>query len=195
MKYGNILAASLAICLSTALVVTFAFMHPEYTAVTLVVFFLSIIITGTIVFIISTIYNKKKTSVDTADFVKVIENLDSEFIVWSDDFKYIRMNNPKRELLGLTYEESCTKDSLKKAFALADLSVNSLAMVTGGNYQATFKDSNNKSVSITWSTSLFKGFRKKSLYLSTGFNMPERKKMRTNLASANDFFNSSMELA
>lgn len=195
LKYGNILAASLAICLSTALVVTFAFMHPEYTAVTLVVFFLSIIITGTIVFIISTIYNKKKTSVDTADFVKVIENLDSEFIVWSDDFKYIRMNKRIRELLGLTYEESCTKDSLKKAFALADLSVNSLAMVTGGNYQATFKDSNNKSVSITWSTSLFKGFRKKSLYLSTGFNMTELKKMRTNLASANDFFNSSMELA
>ena len=195
MKNGNILAAALAICLSTALVVTFAFRHPEYTGITLIVYFISIIITGTLVFIISMIYNKNKTSVDTADFVKVIENLESEFIVWSNDFKYIRMNKRSRNLLGLSYEESCTKDALKKVFALSDLSVNSLSQVTSGTYQATFKNASNKSVSVTWSTSLFKGFRKKNLYLSTGFNMTELKKMRTNLASANDFFNSSMELA
>lgn len=42
---------------------------------------------------------------------------------------------------------------------------------------------------------MFKGFKKRSLYLSTGFNITEIKKMKINLASANDFFNSSMELA
>ena len=36
---------------------------------------------------------------------------------------------------------------------------------------------------------------KKKPYLSTGFNLTELKKMRVNLASANDFFNSTMELA
>ncbi|MBR3901316.1 MAG: GGDEF domain-containing protein [Ruminococcus sp.] len=195
MKYGDILAASLAICLSTALVVTFAFMHPEYMAVTLIVYFLSIIITGTLVFIISMIYNKRKTSVDTADFVKVIEDLDSEFIVWSDDFNYIRMNKCIREHLGLTAEESGTKEALKKAFAISDLSTNTITQIVNGNFQSTFNNSQNKTVNINWSTSLFKDLRKKHLYLSTGFNMTELKKMRTNLASANDFFNSSMELA
>lgn len=195
MKYKNILVASLAVCLSTALVVTFSFIHPEYALLTIFVYFISIIITAIIVFIISKIYNKNKSSVNTEDFVKVMENLESEFIVWSDDFSYIRMNKRIREHLGLSQEESCTKEALKKAFSLSDLSVNSLALVTGGNYQATFVDTARKTVVITWSTSLFKGFRKRSLYLSTGFNMTELKKMKTNLASANDFFNSSMELA
>lgn len=195
MKYGNILAASLAICLSTALVVAFSFRHPEYTIITLLVYFISIIVTGIIVFIISKVYNKNKTSVNTEDFIKIIENLESEFIVWSDDFSYIRMNKRIREQLGLSYEESSTMDSLKKAFGLSELDSNSISLITGSNYQSTFTDSANKSVSITWSTSLFKGFKEKRLYLSTGFNMTELKKMRTNLASANDFFNSSMELA
>jgi len=148
-----------------------------------------------IVFIISKIYTKNKSSVDSEDFVRVIENLDSEFIVWSNDFTYIRMNKRIRELLDLTADESSTKEALKKALGLPDLSVNSLALVTSGKHNACFKTKSDKTVSITWSTSLFKGFKKRSLYLSTGFNFTEIKQMRTNLASANDFFNSSMELA
>ena len=108
MKYKNILVASLAVCLSTALVVTFSFIHPEYALLTIFVYFISIIITAIIVFIISKIYNKNKSSVNTEDFVKVMENLESEFIVWSDDFSYIRMNKRIREHLGLSQEESCT---------------------------------------------------------------------------------------
>lgn len=195
MKYGNILAASLAICLSTALVVAFSFMHPEYSVLVIGVYFITVILMSVIVFIISKIYTKNKSSVDSEDFVRVIENLDSEFIVWSDDFTYIRMNKRIRELLDIPIEESCGKDALKKALGLPDLSVNSLSLVTAGKHNASFNTKTNKTVSITWSTSLFKGFKKRSLYLSTGFNITEIKKMKINLASANDFFNSSMELA
>lgn len=195
LKYGNILAASLAICLSTALVVAFSFMHPEYSVLVIGVYFITVILMSVIVFIISKIYTKNKSSVDSEDFVRVIENLDSEFIVWSDDFTYIRMNKRIRELLDIPLEESCGKDALKKALGLPDLSVNSLSLVTAGKHNASFNTKTNKTVSITWSTSLFKGFKKRSLYLSTGFNITEIKKMKINLASANDFFNSSMELA
>lgn len=195
MKYGNILASSLAICLSTALVVTFSFLHPEHSVLILCVYFVTVILMAAIVFIISKIYTKNKSSVDSEDFVRVIENLDSEFIVWSDDFTYVRMNKRIRELLDLTAEESYGKDALKKALGLPDLSVNSISLVTSGRHNASFNTKSNNTVSIVWSTSLFKGFKKRSLYLSTGFNITEIKKMRTNLASANDFFNSSMELA
>lgn len=195
MKYGNILAASLAICLSTALVVAFAFVHPEYAVMIIVVYFLTVILMSAIVFFISIIYSKNKESVDTDDFVKIIENLDSEFIVWSDDFNFIHMNKRIRDLLGLTETESKTKDALKKAFSLNELDSENLNLVTKGTHQASFRNIDNKSVSIAWSTSLFKKLKKKKLYLSTGFNTTEIKKMRTNLASANDFFNSSMELA
>ncbi len=50
-------------------------------------------------------------------------------------------------------------------------------------------------VSIAWSTSLVRRNKKSTLHVSTGFNLTELKKMKVNLASANDFFNSSMELA
>lgn len=195
MKNKDILAAAFAVCLSTALVVAFSLLHPQYTVVILIVYFLSLIITAAIVFIVSRIYAKNKSSVDTEDFLKVIENLESEFIVWSNDFSYIRMNKRIRDLLGISLEESYTKKALLKAFGLNEIDEKEVNAIISENYQCSFITSSKKHVSIAWSTSLFKGFKKKNLYLSTGFNMTELKKMKTNLASANDFFNSSMELA
>lgn len=195
MKNKDILVAAFAICLSTALVVTFSLLHPQYTVITLIVYFLSLIVTAAIVFVISRIYAKNKSSVDTEDFLKVIENLESEFIVWSNDFSYIRMNKRIRDLLGFSLEESCTKEAMLKAFGLKKIDEKEVNAIVSENYQCSFVTPEKKHVSIAWSTSLFKGFKKKNLYLSTGFNMTELKKMRTNLASANDFFNSSMELA
>ncbi len=195
MKHKDILAAALAVCLSTALIVAFSLFHPQYTVIILIVYFLSLIITASIVFIIGRIYAKNKSSVDTEDFLKVIENLESEFIVWSNDFSYIRMNKRIRDLLGFSVEESCTKEAMLKAFGLQKIDEKEVNAIVSENYQCSFVTPEKKHVSIAWSTSLFKGFKRKNLYLSTGFNMTELKKMRTNLASANDFFNSSMELA
>lgn len=195
LKNKDILVASFAVCLSTALVVTFSLLHPQYTILMLIVYFLSLIITAAIVFIVGKIYVKNKSSVDTEDFLKVIENLESEFIVWSNDFSYIRMNKRIRDLLGFSIEQSCTKEAMLKAFGLKKIDEKEVNAIISENYQCTFVTSEKKHVSIAWSTSLFKGSKKKNLYLSTGFNMTELKKMRTNLASANDFFNSSMELA
>lgn len=195
LKNKDILAAALAVCLSTALVVAFSLFHPQYTVIILIVYFISLIITASIVFVISRIYAKNKSSVDTEDFLKVIENLESEFIVWSNDFSYIRMNKRIRDLLGFSVEESCTKQAMLKAFGLKKIDEKEVNAIVSENYQCSFVTPDKKHVSIAWSTSLFKGFKKKNLYLSTGFNMTELKKMRTNLASANDFFNSSMELA
>lgn len=176
MKYGNILAASLAICLSTALVVAFSFMHPEYSVLVIGVYFITVILMSVIVFIISKIYTKNKSSVDSEDFVRVIENLDSEFIVWFGDFTYIRMNKRIRELLDIPLEESCGKDALKKALGLPDLSVNSLSLVTAGKHNASFNTKTNKTVSITWSTSLFKGFKKEASILVQDLILPKLKK-------------------
>ena len=194
MEKSNILISSLAICLSTALVVIFSSQHPQYAVISLLIYFASVIIMAAIVLIINRIYNYNRATVDTEDFVKVIENLESEFIVWSTDFSYIRMNKRIRDLLELSYEESCSEESLKKAFGLSEFDKKTIETITSGNFKSSFISSENN-VSITWSTSVFKVLKKKTLYLSTGFNMTELRKMRTNLASANDFFNSSMELA
>ncbi len=194
LKNKNILAAALAICLSTALVVTFAFLRPEESLLVIAAYVITLILVSIIVFIISKIYNKNKNTVNTDDFINTIENLNGEFIVWSNDFAYIRMNRQCRELMGLSADGG-GRDALKIAFGLETLDENSVKLMSSGNQHVTFRTPSGKSVSIAWSTSLFKSYKKRSLFLSTGFNYTEIRKMRTNLASANDFFNSSMELA
>ncbi len=195
MKGKEILTVALAVSLSTALVVVFSLLNPQYKIVSLIVYFIALILTATIVLVIGRIYKKNKTSVDTEDFLKVIENLDSEFIIWSNDFSYIRMNKRLREELGISQFDCCTMDALRKAFGVSELADKEIGEISKKNYHCHFTSADNKPISITWSTSVFKEMKKKKLYLSAGFNMTELKKMKTNLASANDFFNSSMELA
>ncbi len=194
LKNKNTLAAALAICLSTAFVVTFAFLRPQESLLVIAAYVVTLILVSLIVLIISKIYNKSKTSVNTEDFINTIEDLNGEFIVWSNDLSYIRMNKQCRQLMELP-ENGSSQDALKIAFGLELLNEDSVKLMISGNRHVTFKTPSGRSVSIAWSTSLFKSYKKKSLFLSTGFNYTEIRKMRTNLASANDFFNSSMELA
>lgn len=195
MKYGNILATSLVICLCTAFVVIFAFLFPEQAITIVVVYLSTIIIMSVLMYIIERIYTKHKTSVDTEDFVKVAENLGIEFILWTDDYKFISFNKRLRDELGID-ENFDPKEALKTSFGLDSLNEESIKpIISGIAYEASFRNPSNKTISIAWSTSVVKKIKKQTLYVSTGFNLTEIKKMKVNLASANDFFNASMELA
>ncbi|MCM1132492.1 MAG: GGDEF and EAL domain-containing protein [Ruminococcus flavefaciens] len=195
MKYGNILATALVICLCTALVVVFAFLRPEQALIIVIVYLSTIVIMSILMYIIERIYTKHKTSVDTEDFVKVAENLGIEFILWSDDFSFISFNKRLRDELGID-EDSNPQDALRKAFGIDSLSEDTIKPIIGEiAYNASFKNPSGKTTSIAWSTSAVKKIKKRTIYVSTGFNLTEIKKMKVNLASANDFFNASMELA
>lgn len=195
MKYGNILATSFVICLCTALVVIFAFLRPEQTLYIVTTYLSTIIIMSIFMYIVEKIYTKHKTSVDTEDFVKVAENLNIEFILWQDDFEFISINKRLRDEMEVDSDFD-EKEVFKRAFGLEELTKENIKPIVGGfAYESAFQNSSGKIVSITWSTSIVKKIKKKNIYVSTGFNLTEIKKMRTNLASANDFFNASMELA
>lgn len=195
MKYGNILATSFVICLCTALVVVFAFLRPEQALLIVIVYLATILIMSVLMYFVEKIYTKHKTSVDTEDFVKVAENLGIEFILWKDDFEFISFNKRLRDELGIN-DKFDAKETLKNVFGLETLSIDSLKpVISGFSHEAVFKNAEGKSVSIVWTTSAVKKIKKKTIYISTGFNLTEIKKMRVNLASANDFFNASMELA
>ncbi len=196
MKYGNVLLTALVICLCTALIVVFAFFRPEQALMIVIVYLSTIIVMSILMYIIERIYTKHKTSVDTEDFVKVAENLGIEFILWTDDYTFISFNKRLREELGLK-DNFDPKEALKTVFGIDSLNAESIKPITSNfAHEATFKNPSGKTVSIAWSTSVVKKIqKKKTLYVSTGFNLTEIKKMKTNLASANDFFNASMELA
>ncbi len=140
------------------------------------------------------IYNKHKSSVDAEDISDVIEELNSEMVVWTDDLSYIHMNKMLRDQVGS--DKLDNRQQLMTVFGLNSDNPEMLEkVIRNQSYEVHFQNVSGGLTSIAWSTSLMKKRKKNSLYLSAGFNLTEIKKMKVNLASANDFFNSSMELA
>ncbi len=196
MKSGNPLAAAIVIALSTALVVFYAFLRPEQTVAIIIIYLATIIALSFIVYFISKMYGKLKTSIDAEDFAEITESLNTEIIVWCDDFSFVAMNTRIRDLLGITGSKYDEKEMLKKAFELPDLTDESFKKITEtGSHEAHFLTNEDKLITIAWSTSVIKKRKKNCVYLSTGFNLTEIKNMQVNLDNANDFFNTAMDLA
>ncbi|MBR6070071.1 MAG: EAL domain-containing protein [Ruminococcus sp.] len=196
MKSGNPLAAAIVIALSTALVVFYAFLRPEQTLAIIIIYLATIVFLSFIVYFISKMYGKLKTSIDAEDFAEITESLNTEIIVWCDDFSFVAMNSRIRELLGITGNKYDEKEMLKKAFELPDLTDESFKTITEtGSHEAHFLTNEDKLITIAWSTSVIKKRKKNCVYLSTGFNLTEIKNMQVNLDNANDFFNTAMDLA
>lgn len=196
IKKGNPVIAAVIIAAVTVFMIIFCFLHPDYKATTLTIYLSTLFFSAIILGAISRIYLKKYNSVDGDNIIKIAENMNTEIIIWADDFSYIFMNKKLRELLGLPDTASDHKPAVWKAFGISDPDENILKEIAESrSYESHFKGADTSMISIAWSTSLVKRNKKNTIYVSTGFNLTELKKMRVSLASANDFFNSSMELA
>lgn len=196
LKNYNPIAAALIIVAATALVIGYCFFNPEYATATLIVYIATMVCSTIILSVAGWIYKKAKNSLDEDDITKVIEELNSEMIIWADDFSYVYINKKLRGLLGMNSNDFNKKAGLWKAFGINAPDTTALdKIVVSHSYESSFRDPKGTLISIAWSTSPIKKRKKNTVYLSTGFNLTELKKMKVNLASANDFFNSSMELA
>ena len=195
-RHFNPLAAALIIVAASSLVIGYCIAYPQYAKDTLVIYVCTMVCATLILAISTYIYKSKRTSIDEKDITKIIEDLNTEMIIWSDNFSYVFINKKLRDLLGITADRSDKKEAVWTAFGINSPDESALMKIAGSNsYESSFRNPQGSLVSIAWSTSPVKKYRKQSVYLSTGFNLTELKKMRVNLASANDFFHSSMELA
>lgn len=193
MHKFNPLAATLVIAAATAAVGTYCYFFPGKAFVTIITYIATIVFLPLLLFILAWTQKNK-----TSNLIKpeVAENLNTEMIIWSDDFSYVFINKKLRMLLGISENDSNKKAAVWKAFGINAPDSKGFEKIVGSkSYESKFKNADGTITSIAWSTSLVKKTKKKCLYLSTGFNLTEIKKMKVNLASANDFFNSSMELA
>ena len=193
MHKFNPLAATLVIAAATAAVGAYCYFFPDMALQTIIIYLFTIVFLPLLLFIFAWLQKNK-----TSNLIKpeVAENLDTEMIIWSDDFSYVFINKKLRTLLGLSENDSNKKSAVWKAFGINAPDSKGFDKIVGSkSYETKFKNADGTITSIAWSTSLVKKTKKKCLYLSTGFNLTEIKKMKVNLASANDFFNSSMELA
>lgn len=193
MHKFNPLAATLVIAAATAAVGAYCYFVPDMALQTIIIYLFTIVFLPLLLFIFAWLQKNK-----TSNLIKpeVAENLNTEMIIWSDDFSYVFINKKLRTLLGLSENDSNKKSAVWKAFGINAPDSKGFDKIVGSkSYETKFKNADGTITSIAWSTSLVKKTKKKCLYLSTGINLTEIKKMKVNLASANDFFNSSMELA
>lgn len=193
MHKFNPLAATLVIAAATAAVGAYCYFFPEKAFATIIIYIATIVFLPLLLFVLAWTQKNK-----TSNLIKpeVAENLNTEMIIWSDDFSYVFINKKLRMLLGISENDSNKKAAVWKAFGINAPDSKGFEKIVGSkSYESKFKNADGTITSIAWSTSLVKKTKKKCLYLSTGFNLTEIKKMKVNLASANDFFNSSMELA
>ena len=195
-RHFNPLAAALIIVAASSLVIGYCIFRPEFAVATLIIYVCTMICATLILAISTYIYKSRRTSIDEKDITKIIEDLNTEMIIWSDNFSYVFINKKLRDLLGINADRSDKKEAVWTAFGINSPDESALMKIAGSNsYESSFRNPHGTLVSIAWSTSPVKKLRKQSVYLSTGFNLTELKKMKVNLASANDFFHSSMELA
>ncbi len=196
MRGKNSLIAAVVIAAATALVIAFSIYKPQYAAITLLVYFATVFFLSVMVFILSSMYDKHRSSIDTKDFVAIAEHLNIEIMIWADDYSFIYLNKRIRQLLEVDYDGYDRVFAMNKAFGLIDNDPDLLRKIAAkDSHEASFRGKNGNITTITWSTSLVKNRRTHSVYISTGFDLTELKKMKVNLASANDFFNAAMELA
>jgi len=196
LKKSTPLVAALVITVATALIIIYSRFRPELSNMMILVYISTILGLGLLTYVLSKLYLSQRSSVDMDDFTGIAEGLNTEIVVWSDDLSYIFMNKQLRKLLAIPDDKKDLKLDLIKAFGGEHDGANIFKTITeNGNHEASFSNAYGQIITIAWSTSLIKKRKKNSLYLSNGFNLTDIKKMRTSLASANDFFNNAMGLA
>lgn len=196
MKNKNSLTIALICAAATSIVISYSHFHPDIAYIILSVFLITVVILWLSVAIFNTLYNRCKTTIDTAEIADISENLNTEIIIWTNDCSAVFINKRLRSLLGIDNVDFDHSAVIKKVFGINEINENSVNKIVNGEIdEASFISADGKKISIVWSTSLFKQTKNCSLYMSTGFNLTEIKKMQSNLKSANDCFSLSMELS
>lgn len=195
MKINSPLVAAVVITIATGLVIGYTHIFPEMALVIIITYISTIVFLSLILALSAWIYRKHKSSVDAGDIAGISENLNTEMIMWTDDFSAVYMNKHMRELLGIGMNFD-HKAEIMRAFGIDNLNPTTiLEIVQSNSHEARFISADDTPITIAWSTSVVKQKKKTALYLSTGLNLTEIKKMRLDLASTNDHFNYSMGLA
>lgn len=196
MNNKNSLAIALIMAAATTVVIVYSKFNPDIANVILSVYTATVIILWLAVAISNFIYHKCRTTIDTADIADISENLNTEIVIWTNDCSAVFLNKRLRSLLGIDDNDFDHAEILKKIFGINNVDEETIQrIISGETGEATFINAEDKKTCIAWSTSLFKQNKQYSLYMSTGFNLTEIKKMQIDLKSSNDCFNLSMELS
>ncbi|MDE6034973.1 MAG: bifunctional diguanylate cyclase/phosphodiesterase [Ruminococcus sp.] len=196
MNLQSPLPASIVIVVATCLVIAYAQLFPEMAWIVIITYISTMIFLNIILGISAWLYRKHKTSIDAGEMAGIIENLDVEMIIWTEDFSAVYMNRHIRELLGIQEKNFDQRKEVMRAFGIENANPATIAkIVNSTSHEAQFTGAGDEPVTIIWGTSIMKKTKKHTLFFSTGLNITELRKARFELASTNDLFNYSMGIA
>ncbi|MCM1474600.1 MAG: hypothetical protein NC040_11100, partial [Muribaculaceae bacterium] len=196
MNLNSPLAAAIVMIAATALVIAYAQLFPDMAWTVIITYISTMIFLSIILAISAWLYRKHKSSIDAGEMAEIIENLDVEMIMWTEDFSAVYMNRHIRELLGIQGRNFDQQAEIMRAFGIDNASpATILEIINSSSHEAHFTGADEEPITIMWGTSIMKKTRKNTLFFSTGLNITELKKARFELASTNDLFNYSMGLA
>ncbi|MBE6862604.1 MAG: EAL domain-containing protein [Ruminococcus sp.] len=196
MKHKNIIAVTFILSAAAIIVMVLAHFMPDYAAIILSAFLGTVTLLSVCVATFNIIFNRNKTTIDTSEISDIIENLNTEMLVWTNDCSAVFMNKSLRRLLGIESVDFDHKETIKRIFGIDTIDNNTISKLIRSELgESSFTNADGETTYIVWSTSLFKQNKNYSLYLSTGFNLTEIKNMQINLANMNKQINLSMEIS
>ncbi len=196
MKSRNTIAVTFILAFAAIIVMLFAHFMPDYAAIILCAFLGTVTVLSVCVATFNLIYNSNRTTIDTAEIADIIENLNTEMLVWTNDCSAVFMNKSLRRLLGIESVDFDHEETIKRIFGIEKIDNDTISKLIRSELgESSFTNADGETTHIVWSTSLFKQNKNFSLYLSTGFNLTEIKNMQINLANMNKQINLSMEIS
>ncbi|MDE5945982.1 MAG: GGDEF domain-containing protein [Oscillospiraceae bacterium] len=196
MKHKQILTSASIISVATLFVLIYSWMHPEVATITISVYIITIILMFLIFAVSNAIYYKNNPTIDIMEFSGITEGLNTEIVLWTNDGSALFMNKKLRDELGIKSPDFDNKAMLKKIFDIKDINNRTVNLLINEELgESHITDKNNMDMYIAWSTSLIKQTKECCLYMSTGFNFTELKRMQNKLETSHQRHKLSMELS
>lgn len=196
MKHKQIFASVSIMAAATLLVLIYSWIRREDAAIVISIYFITVMIMLVISAISNAIYRKYNPTIDIMEFSDITENLNTEFVLWTNDCSAVFMNKKLRDELGINSLNFDNKAMIKKIFGIENADMSDLDTFINnetGESHIIIDDENE--MYIAWSTSLIKKTKDACLYMSTGFNFTELKKTQRELEKSNQRYDLSMELS
>lgn len=196
MRDKKILQVSFIIIISSIIICVLSYFNPSYSIAILSSFILLICVILIIFLAVEIFSGKSHTTIDMGEITDIVENLNTEIVLWTDDCSAVFLNKKLRNILGIHSGYFNKSEIIKEIFSITKADKSSIKkIIDGENNKSEFLDVNGNKQYIVWSTSLIRQNKHCALYFSSGFNITEKNKIEQKLYETYDRHKLAMELS
>ena len=157
MRDKKILQVSFIIIISSIIICVLSYFNPSYSIAILSSFILLICVILIIFLAVEIFSGKSHTTIDMGEITDIVENLNTEIVLWTDDCSAVFLNKKLRNILGIHSGYFNKSEIIKEIFSITKADKSSIKkIIDGENNKSEFLDVNGNKQYIVWSTSLIR---------------------------------------